>query len=365
MRAWLAENVTFPNAMVDRIVPGPTDDTKAAVERILGVADACPVPAERFTMWVIQDHFAAGRPKWEAGGAIFTEEVEKYELVKLRLLNGSHSLIAYLGGLAGQPTIPSSFGQDFVRECVTELLNVEYLPSIDLPSGFDPQAYIAQLFDRWSNHALGDATARVGSDGSLKLLQRVPDPALRLLNLGEMPQQLALMVAGWIACVAPPEGFDPGPIAAAMIEPAKEKLAAVTTGAGSVRAHVEKIMRGGFFPEALAQRIALRPLHAHLHQRVQHGIHALLLEAVDPAEQAFHHRAGQPDRRRGKPLGGPVPQRQQHGEPDDGQQQESADQGGAHGGAFRQRPPRWSRPAWGRAWPHSASTAATPPARRA
>lgn len=249
---WFEASVTFPNAMVDRIVPGTTDATRARVRELLGVTDAIPVPAERFSMWVIEDKFAAGRPAWEEGGAIFSDEVEAYELVKLRLLNGSHSLIAYLGGLSGADTIPASFGQDFVRECVTELLNVEYLPSIDLPSGFDPQAYIAQLFDRWSNHALGDATARVGSDGSLKLLQRVPDPALRLLNLGEMPQQLALMVAGWIACVAPPEGFDPGPIAAAMIEPAKEKLAAVTTGAGLVRAHVEEIMRGGFFPEALA-----------------------------------------------------------------------------------------------------------------
>lgn len=251
---WYAAQVTFPNAMVDRIVPGTTDATRARVRELLGVSDAVPVPAERFTMWVIEDRFAAGRPAWEEAGAIFSDEVEAYELVKLRLLNGSHSLIAYLGGLAGQPTIPSSFGEDFVRECVTDLLNNEYLPSIELPSGFDAQAYIAQLFDRWSNHALGDATARVGSDGSLKLLQRVPDPALRMLDLGLVPQQLALMVAGWISCVCPPEGFDPGPIAAAMIEPAKERLAAVTAGAGSVRAHVEAIVRGGFFPETLAGR---------------------------------------------------------------------------------------------------------------
>ena len=251
---WFTAQVTFPNAMVDRIVPGMTTSTRAKVEQLLGLADAVPVPAERFSMWVIEDRFAAGRPAWEEGGAIFSDEVEAYELVKLRLLNGSHSLISYLGGLDGQPTIPSSFGQDFVRECVTELLNTEYLPSIGLPSGFDPQAYIAQLFDRWSNHALGDATARVGSDGSLKLLQRVPDPALRMLDLGEVPQQLALMVAGWIACVCPPDGFDPGPIAAEMIEPAKERLAAATAGAGSTRAHVEAIARGGFFPEELASR---------------------------------------------------------------------------------------------------------------
>ena len=249
---WYEASVTFPNAMVDRIVPGSTDATRARVRELLGVVDAVPVPAERFSMWVIEDRFAAGRPAWEEGGAIFTDEVEAYELVKLRLLNGSHSLISYLGGLDGRSTIPASFGQGFVRESVTELLNNEYLPSIELPTGFDAQAYVAKLFDRWSNDALGDSASRVGSDGSLKLLQRVPDPALRMLGLGQVPHQLALMVAGWIACVAPPAGFDPGPVAAAMIEPAKERLAAATAGAGSARAHVAAIVRGGFFPEALA-----------------------------------------------------------------------------------------------------------------
>ncbi|MFT3968761.1 MAG: mannitol dehydrogenase family protein [Micropruina sp.] len=279
---WFTAQVTFPNAMVDRIVPGMTDATRAKVAQLLGLADAVPVPAERFSMWVIEDRFAAGRPAWEEAGAIFSDEVEAYELVKLRLLNGSHSLISYLGGLDGQPTIPSSFGQDFVRECVTELLNTEYLPSIALPSGFDPQAYIAQLFDRWGNHALGDATARVGSDGSLKLLQRVPDPALRMLDLGEVPQQLALMVAGWIACVCPPEGFDPGPIAAEMIEPAKDRLAAAVAGAGSTRAHVEAIVRGGFFPEALAQRDEFTERVADFVQIIAtHGVREAAKAALD------------------------------------------------------------------------------------
>ncbi|MCW3158366.1 mannitol dehydrogenase family protein [Micropruina sonneratiae] len=279
---WFAASVTFPNAMVDRIVPGTTDATRARVRELLGVVDAIPVPAERFSMWVIEDRFAAGRPAWEEAGAIFSDEVEAYELVKLRLLNGSHSLIAYLGGLSGAETIPASFGQDFVRESVTALLNDEYLPSIELPSGFDPQAYIAELFDRWSNHALGDATARVGSDGSLKLLQRVPDPALRLLGLGEVPQQLSLMVAGWIACVAPPAGFAPGPIADAMVEPARERLAEVTAVAGSVRAHVEGILRGGFFPDALAASdVFVARVAELLDIIVSHGVQDAARAALD------------------------------------------------------------------------------------
>lgn len=249
--AWVAASVTFPNAMVDRIVPAPTDATRAAAEQALGVEDACPVPAELFSMWVMEDHFAAGRPHWEAAGVIFSEEVEKYELVKLRLLNGGHSLIAYLGGLDHQETIPASRGQQFVEACTRAALVNEYLPSIDQPSGFDADAYIEQLFARWNNTVLGDKTARVGSDGSAKLLQRVPIPAVELLKSGRMPEQLALTVAGWICCTCPPAGFDPGPIAAAMIEPKIEALRAVTAGASGVREHVEAILRGGFFPDDL------------------------------------------------------------------------------------------------------------------
>lgn len=250
---WLEHSVTFPNAMVDRIVPAPTDATREVAARVLGVEDACPVPAELFTMWVIQDNFAAGRPKWEAAGAIFTDEVEKYELVKLRLLNGGHSLIAYLGGLDGQETIPESRGQDFVADCVRAALVNEYLPSIDLPTGFDPDAYIEQLFARWNNTVLGDKTARVGSDGSTKLLQRVPLPAIRMLERGEMPEQLALTVAGWICCTCPPAGFQPGPVADAMVEPKIDALRAATAEATDVRSHVEAILQGGFLPDDLVR----------------------------------------------------------------------------------------------------------------
>jgi fructuronate reductase len=278
---WVASSVTFPNAMVDRIVPGTTDQTRADVRRLLGVDDAVPVPAEAFSMWVIEDRFAAGRPRWEAAGAIFSDEVEAYELVKLRLLNGSHSLIAYLGALDGRPTIPASRGQDFVESAVRAAIEDEYLPSIALPRGFDAGAYVESLFTRWSNTALGDETARVGSDGSSKLLQRVPGPALRLLGRGQVPQQLALTVAAWICCVVPPAGFTPGPIAEAMQEPARARLAAVTAGAPTVRAHVEAVMHGGFFPDELTAHPELVSRVADLAEAiVTDGVRAAAREAL-------------------------------------------------------------------------------------
>lgn len=264
---WIEKSVTFPNSMVDRIVPGTTDATREAVERIAGFHDDVPVPAEEFTMWVIEDKFAAGRPAWEhATGVIFSDEVEKYEVVKLRLLNGSHSLISYLGGLDGRDTIPASRTQPFVEECVRNALYDEYLPSIDLPHGFDPDAYIAQLFERWTNFSLGDKTARVGSDGSVKLLQRIPEPSIRLLKQGIMPQQMALTAAAWICCVCPPAGFAPGAIADAMVEPKRDALRAAVEAAGAqtTRDHVMAIMRGGFFPDDLAQYDAFNERVAEL-----------------------------------------------------------------------------------------------------
>jgi fructuronate reductase len=278
---WVAAAVTFPNAMVDRIVPATTDATRERVRALLGVDDAVPVPAEAFSMWVLEDRFAAGRPAWERAGAIFTPEVEAYELVKLRLLNGSHSLIAYLGALDGRETIAASRGQDFVARCVDAAIHDEYLPSIELPSGFDAEAYVAQLFDRWANAALGDRTARVGSDGSVKLLQRVPGAALAALARGQVPHQLALTVAGWICCVCPPAGFDPGPVAAAMLDPARERLARATAAAAGVRGHVEAVLRGGFFPAELAASDAFtRQVADSAELVVRHGVRRAAAEAL-------------------------------------------------------------------------------------
>jgi len=218
-------SVAFPSSMVDRIVPATTDAYREAAARHLGVRDAVPVPAEPFSMWAIEDTFAAGRPAWECGGALFTPDVGPYELLKLRLLNGTHSLIAYLGALDGHDTIAGSISSPAIRGAATRVLHDEYLPTVPVPADVDLDAYLGQLFSRWSNAALGHRTRQVGTDGSVKLAQRVPEPALEHLKAGRMPDHLALTVAAYLCCIAPPPGFDPGPHAAAMVDPARESLA--------------------------------------------------------------------------------------------------------------------------------------------
>lgn len=279
---WIEQNVTFPNSMVDRIVPGTTDETRARVEQLLGLHDQVPVPAERFTMWVMQDHFAAGRPQWEAAGAIFTDEVDRYELVKLRILNGMHSLISYLGALDGRETIPAAREQDFVEQAVRAAIYDECLPSITLPTGFDFDAYVEELFVRWSNTSLGDRISRVGSDGSAKLLQRLPEPALLALGQDRMPQMMALLLAAWIACVTPIDGLDAGPVAAAMDEPQREELARIAGGRSpeeQVRAVLDR-----YFPAALAGNDEFAARAAELLAIiVRDGVRAATREALQGA----------------------------------------------------------------------------------
>ncbi|MFC7326261.1 mannitol dehydrogenase family protein [Marinactinospora rubrisoli] len=239
---WLDEAVTFPSSMVDRIVPATTDAHRATVARRLGLRDRVPVPAEPFSMWVMEEAFAAGRPRWEAGGALFTDHVEPYELLKLRLLNGTHSLIAYLGALSGAATIPDAVARPFVERAARAVLHDEYAPTLAVPDGVDLDRYVAQLFDRWANTALGHRTSQVGSDGSVKLAQRVPEPALFHLANGRIPQHLALTVAAYLCCLAPRPGADPGPHAATMSDPARDRLAERSARTASTRAFVAGVL---------------------------------------------------------------------------------------------------------------------------
>ncbi|MCL2653189.1 MAG: mannitol dehydrogenase family protein [Propionibacteriaceae bacterium] len=250
---WVETSVTFPNAMVDRIVPGTTDVTRDAVQRILGVRDEVPVPAEKFTMWVLEDAFAAGRPAWEKAGAIFTDEVNKYEFVKLRLLNGGYSLLANLGVLSGEATNPGAIAIDYIAECLRAAQVNEYLPTLDLPHGFDVTDYMDDLFERWANTALNDATWRVATDSSLKLAQRIVVPGDFHMQRGVMPQQLALTAAAWICVSCPPPGFDPGPVAQRVVEPKLAAMQAAVAGAGGPRDHALRVMRAGILPDLLTR----------------------------------------------------------------------------------------------------------------
>lgn len=287
--AFLDAAVTFPSSMVDRIVPATTAALRDEVDALLGARDSVPVPAEPFTMWAIEDRFAAGRPAWEAGGAVFTDEVGRYEQMKVRLLNGTHSLIAYLGALRGAETIPAAIVQTPIAAAARAIIRGEYEPSIEIPTGVDIRAYENELFERWANSALGHRTSQVGSDGSVKLRQRIPEPALLALGQGRMPHLIALTVAGYLSCLAPLAGFEPGPHAAAMTDPARERLAAF---AGTVRDGAELARRVitdlQLFGSALAHQDAFIARVGQLVDTIHRsGADAALADATSAAEEGM------------------------------------------------------------------------------
>jgi fructuronate reductase len=190
---------SFPNSMVDRIVPRSTEADRAAVRDALGgVEDRAAVVAEPFLAWAVEDRFAAGRPDWTAGGAAFVERAEPFEKLKLRLLNGAHSTIAYLSLLAGWDTVDAAMAQPALVRFVDTMLRREVAPTVaaELP-GFDLDGYRAQLLQRFANPALAHRCAQIAMDGSQKLPQRLLGTLRDRLAAGAPVDALALAVAAW------------------------------------------------------------------------------------------------------------------------------------------------------------------------
>ena len=278
---WLTEHVSFPSTMVDRIVPATSDAHRATTEELLGVHDAVPVPAEPFSMWVLQDHFVAGRPSWDRAGAIFTDDVEAYELLKLRLLNGTHSLIAYLGVLAGARTIPEAIGVPYIEAAARKLMRDEYLPTVRVPDVVDAEAYMEDLFNRFSNTELGHRTTQVASDGSQKLPQRVTQPALSHCERGDVPQLICLTVAVYLACVAPSSG-QPSSLAQEIDDPLRTTLEQHAAAATNPRARVDSAFDGiSLLPQRLTEISAFRQRVVELLEIVElRGVEAAVGEAM-------------------------------------------------------------------------------------
>ena len=201
LRDWLEESVAFPCTMVDRIVPATTDSDLLSAARILGVRDLGLVVAEPFGQWVIEDRFAGPRPAWERAGATLTADVEPFEVAKLRMLNATHSLLAYLGALKGFATIAEAVADPDLAAAARRLQTEDVIPTLSPPPGLDLAAYGESILARFANPALGHTTLQVAMDGSEKLPIRVLATAADRLAAGAVPQSAALVVAAWMVFV--------------------------------------------------------------------------------------------------------------------------------------------------------------------
>lgn len=237
---WIADAVAFPCTMVDRIVPETTDADRDSVSSALGLHDAWPVMTEPFTQWVVEDRFPAGQPDLAAAGVELVSDVKPFELMKLRLLNASHSALAYLGYLSGYETIADTMQDPHFARLAAQVME-EAAVTLTMPSGTDLAAYRASLLKRFANPALHHRTWQIAMDGSQKLPQRL---------LGAMQDRLrkdlpiathALAVAGWMRYVT---GLDEQGRAIDVRDPLAGEFAALAREAGPIAERLAPAMLG-------------------------------------------------------------------------------------------------------------------------
>lgn len=215
---WVDRAVRFPSSMVDRIVPATTPaDIEGAATR-LGLTDAATVRTEPFRQWVIEDDFASARPALDRVGVQFVRDIRPYELAKLRLLNGSHSMLAYLGLAVGHEFVHQAVGDRVLRDLIEQAMIAESAPTLPLLPGFDVDAYRQALLDRFANPAVAHRLSQIAEDGSRKIPQRLIDPIRDQLARGGPVAGLAAGVGGWMCYVADRGGDVADPARAALID---------------------------------------------------------------------------------------------------------------------------------------------------
>lgn len=197
LAAWINRNVSFPNAMVDRITPMTSVAHRQTLMQQHGINDAWPVVCEPFVQWVLEDKFVAGRPAWETVGVQFTDDVAPYEEMKIKLLNGSHLALTYLGFLRGYRFVHETMADPLFVEYIRRYMDEDVTPQLAQAPGIDFTQYKQTLIDRFSNCAIADQLERVCSDGSSKFPKFTVPTINRLIDDSAELDRAALVVAAW------------------------------------------------------------------------------------------------------------------------------------------------------------------------
>lgn len=195
---WFAKECTVPATMVDRIVPRGDIDDLTALEQQIGLQDAGAVFTEGFSQWVIEDNFAGRRPRWEAHGAQLVADVGPFEIAKLRMLNGAHSLLAYAGLRAGYEFVHEAVADPALRALAEQLIRTEAQPTVPASAGLKLSAYADALLARFANPALRHRLAQIAMDGTQKIPQRWLDTARERARRGEQSPAIAAAFDAWL-----------------------------------------------------------------------------------------------------------------------------------------------------------------------
>lgn len=194
---WIDSEVRFPDTMVDSITPATDDRLRALVADATGFEDAIPVSREAFSQWVIEDVLPAGSPDFAAAGVVLATDVGAWERAKLRILNGAHSSLAYIGSLLGHETVADAMVDEQLAGFIERLVRGDIVASLQ-PSPIDLQAYAGDIFQRFRNPAIHHKLSQIAWDGSQKLPYRLLDTVADALASGRPVDRLAVPVAAWM-----------------------------------------------------------------------------------------------------------------------------------------------------------------------
>jgi fructuronate reductase len=279
LQAYFLDQYACPCTVVDRITPAATIADVADVETLLGLHDASPIITEPFSQWVIQDWFSSDRPEWEAVGATVTDSVDGFERLKLRLLNGGHSAIAYLGGLAGYEVVADAMQHKVMSRFVRDLMD-DAGATLHVPAEINLGEYKKSLLKRLGNRALKHRTAQIAIDGSQKLPQRIIEPMQARLRQGLDIDRQAMVIAAWIACLL---GHNEKQERLDLDDPMSARLRLAVKKAGASAHSLVASVTGisAIFGEALPRDPEFqRSVTSALHQLLTVGVFAAL-EALD------------------------------------------------------------------------------------
>lgn len=266
---WIEANVAFPNSMVDRITPSTTPADIQMVRDRFGVDDLWPVVAEPFLQWVIEDKFCGGRPDWESVGVQLTDDVKPYELMKLRLLNASHSLLGYLGVLLGYTYSSEAMNDALIRQVVERMMDEVSSTLSPLP-GIQLDRYKQTLIERFANPKVRDQLSRLCLNGSDKIPKFILGSVRDKLAQGGSITHLSFAIAAWFRYL---QGKDDQGRAIVVEDPLADVL-------------VERAKAGGEYPRSLlnlSQIFGDLAQSSQLVETVAHHLHQLSELGVEKA----------------------------------------------------------------------------------
>jgi fructuronate reductase len=271
LAAWIEDNVTFPSSMVDRITPAATQATLDIARDLTGFTDPAAIETEPFLQWVIEDDFAAGHPDWAAGGALFVKDVAPYENMKLRMLNGAHSLLAYAGHLSGHVYVRDTM-QDAPLKALVNAHMQAAAATLEPLQGINFDQYRSELIDRFINPEIAHETYQIAMDGTQKLQQRIFTPALSALETEQSIETFAFATAAWMRYAL---GVDENGTPFALRDPQEDAIKSALTGHDGTATTVYNALKKlpDFMPEALRENaVFAASVQRHLHIILNDGI---------------------------------------------------------------------------------------------